>query len=160
MLGLAWNAWAQQSATEAMGKLGFLVGEWQGKAQAVTGPGQQVNLQQHESVEYRMDGKLLLLEGKGYEEEKLVFDALAVVTYNEPKQEYELTSWLGTGQNTQAYRREKGEGKFEWGFDVPQGGKVKYEFSLNELGQWVETGQYSPDGSQWYPSFSMLLDKK
>ena len=43
---------------------------------------------------------------------------------------------------------------------IPQGGMVKYEFSLNDKGQWVETGQYSPDGQQWYPSFSMLLDKK
>lgn len=160
MLGLAWNAWSQQDAEQAMEKLAFLVGNWQGTAQASTGPGQQVNLQQHETVEYRLAGKMLLIEGMGYEEEKLVFNALAAITFNEQKQEYEMTSWLSTGQNTQAYLLDKGDKKFEWGFEIPQGGMVKYEISLNDQGQWVETGQYSPDGNQWHPSFSMLLDKK
>lgn len=160
MLGLAWNAWSQQQAEQAMDKLAFLVGNWQGTALASTGPGQQVDLQQHETVEYRLDGKMLLIEGKAFEGEEMMFNALAAVTYNEQTQEYEMTSWLSTGQKTQAYLREKGEKQFEWGFDIPQGGMVKYEFTLNDKGQWVETGQYSPDGQQWYPSFSMLLDKK
>lgn len=51
MLGLAWNAWSQQQAEQAMDKLAFLVGNWQGTALANTGPGQQVDLQQHETVD-------------------------------------------------------------------------------------------------------------
>ncbi|HLW20593.1 MAG TPA: DUF1579 family protein [Cyclobacteriaceae bacterium] len=160
MVGFAWNALAQQSAEEAMGKLDFLVGNWQGTAQATTGPGQQLNLEQYELVEFRLNGRILLIEGKGYEKGDMVFNALAAVAFDEHKQEYEMTSWLSTGQNAQAYLLVKGENTVEWGFDIPQGGKIKYDISLNDKGQWVETGQYSPDGSQWYPSFNMLLTKK
>lgn len=160
LFGLSMNLWAQQSAQEAMGKLSFLEGNWQGTAQTTTGPGQQIHLQQHERVEYRLGGKMLLIEGKGFENELLKFNALAIITYNEQQQEYEMTSLLHTGQKTDAYFVEKGENIFEWGFDIPKGGNVKYKITLNEKGQWEETGQYSPDGSQWYPSFYMLLDKE
>ena len=65
---------------------------------------------------------MLLIEGKAFEGEKMTFNALAAVTYNEQTQEYEMTSWLSTSQKTQAYLREKGEKQFEWVLTFPKEG--------------------------------------
>lgn len=158
----------QVKTQEAMKKLEFLTRNWQGAAKVSTGPNQSLVLDQHEQVEYRLDGNMLIIEGKGYRDENLSFNAVAVITYHEPKQEYQMQTWLNADEmkNTQSasdiapYWREVAEGVWEWGFEVAQGGKIKYTLSLNEKGQWVEQGEYSPDGSTWYQSFNMVLDKK
>jgi hypothetical protein len=149
----------QISSQEAIKKLSFMEGKWEGKSNVSTGPGQTLELDQYENVEIRMDGKLMAFEGKGYNEGELEFNAFAVITFDESKQEYEMQSWLATGQKTDAYVRLLDDRKWEWGFEVPQG-KIRYFITLNEKGQWYEVGEFSSDGATWYPSFNMLLDKK
>ncbi|MBD8488559.1 hypothetical protein IFO69_07380 [Echinicola sp. CAU 1574] len=160
LLMASFGVMAQEKADEAMKKLAFLEGKWEGKAMAMQGPGQQMNLDQHEDVSYKLGGKMLFIEGKGYQGDSLAFNAVAVITYNEWKEGYEMKAWRANGQSTDAYLKELGQDHFEWGFDIPQGGKIKYEISLNDQGQWHEVGQYSPNGEKWYPSFEMTLDKK
>lgn len=150
---------AQVSTQEAMGKLCFLLGGWEGEAKAVMGPGQTQVVNQHEIVELKLGGRMLMIEGKGYQNEALVFNALALVTFDEDNQKYEMQSWLATGETTKAYFEERGENFFEWGFPLPNG-KVRYFISLDEEGRWKEKGEFSPDGNSWYPSFEMLLTKK
>jgi hypothetical protein len=150
---------AQMTSEQALGKISFIEGEWLGTAHVTTGSGQNVTLDQHENVELRLDGKLMSIEGKGYNEGKLEFNAFAVVTFDEGKQDYEMQSWLSTGEKTKAYIKVHKDDLWEWGFDIPQG-KVRYFITLNEKGQWSEKGEFSPNGSDWYPSFNMLLDRK
>ncbi|WP_170073218.1 DUF1579 family protein [Mongoliibacter ruber] len=148
----------QVSSQEAIKKLDFLLGEWEGQAKAVTGPGQVQELHQFESVELRMGEKMLFMEGKGYQENEMVFNAVGLVTFDEGKQEYEMQSWLATGEKTKAYFKEKGDKFFEWGFELPNG-KIRYFIKLDEKGRWSESGEFSPNGEVWYPSFEMLLSK-
>jgi hypothetical protein len=150
---------AQMTSEQALEKISFIKGQWQGTANVTTGPGQNIVLDQHENIELMLGGKLLSIEGKGYNDGKLEFNAFAVVTFDESKQEYEMQSWLSTGEKTKAYIKVHNDDQWEWGFDLPQG-KVRYFISLNEKGQWTEKGEFSPNGSNWYPSFSMLLDRK
>lgn len=150
---------AQMTSEQALGKISFIEGQWLGTAHVTTGPGQIVVLDQHENVELRLNGKLLSIEGKGYNEGNLEFNAFAVVTFDERNQDYEMQSWLSTGQKTKAYIKVHNNDHWEWGFDIPQG-KVRYFITLNEKGQWSEKGEFSPNGSDWYPSFNMLLDRK
>lgn len=150
---------AQVTSQEAIKKLAFIEGQWQGSAHVITGPGQTLDLDQHENVELKLEGKLMAIEGKGFNEGKLEFNAFAIVTFNEENQKYEMQSWLSTGQKTKAYITLHEEKHWEWGFDIPQG-KVRYFITLNDKGQWSEKGEFSPNGSTWYPSFNMLLTKK
>ena len=156
---IAYSAQAQMTSKDAIKKIAFIEGQWEGKAEATTGRDQTHVLDQHEKVELHLDGKLIRIEGKGYKEGKLEFNAFAIITFDETKQEYEMQSWLSTGEKTDAYVLVHGEKKWEWGFDLPQG-KIRYLITLNEKGQWSEKGEYSPNGEVWYPSFNMLLTKK
>lgn len=150
---------AQMTSEEAIKRISFIEGKWQGRANALTGPGQNKEIDQHENVELKLGGKIMVIEGKGYHEGSLEFNAFAVVSFDEAAQEYKMLSWLATGQKTEAYLK-LGEGKqFEWGFEIPQG-KIRYFINLNDKGQWTEKGEFSPNGSTWYPSFNMVLDKK
>ncbi|WP_291778181.1 DUF1579 family protein [Cecembia sp.] len=150
---------AQESSKEAIGKLSFLVGNWEGEAKAATGPGEIQLINQHESVAVKLGGRMLMIEGKGYQNGDLVFNAIGLVTFDEGNQKYEMQSWLATGETTKAYFEERGDKKFEWGFPLPNG-QVRYLISLDEEGRWKEKGEFSPDGNTWYPSFEMLLTKK
>jgi hypothetical protein len=49
------------------------------------------------------EGRMLLIEGKGYQNEDLVFNAVGLVTFDEGNQKYEMQSWLATGEKTNAY---------------------------------------------------------
>ena len=48
-----------------MKKLEFLVGDWSGEATVLRGPGQFVELAQTESVQFKLDGLVLVIEGTG-----------------------------------------------------------------------------------------------
>jgi hypothetical protein len=155
-----WNTGqAQMTSVEAIKKIAFIEGQWEGIANVTSGPGQNLELDQQENVELKLEGKLMAIEGKGFNKGKLEFNAFAIVTFNEENQEYEMQSWLSTGQKTKAYIILHEENHWEWGFDIPQG-KVRYFIMLNDKGQWSEKGEFSPNGSVWYPSFNMLLTKK
>jgi hypothetical protein len=49
---------------EAMRKLSFLAGHWSGTVSVARGPGEPLHLAQTEDVEYKLDGLVLLVEGK------------------------------------------------------------------------------------------------
>jgi hypothetical protein len=51
------------------------------------------------------------------------------------------------------------DGAFVWGFDPPQGGKVRFTLKLNDKGQWLETGEFSRDGKEWMKMLEMTLDR-
>ena len=53
-----------EAQREAMRKLSFLAGHWSGPVTIVRGPGEALHLTQTEDVEYKLDGLILLIEGK------------------------------------------------------------------------------------------------
>ncbi|MGZ8781738.1 MAG: hypothetical protein ACXW31_17610, partial [Thermoanaerobaculia bacterium] len=46
-----------------------------------------------------------------------------------------------------------------WGFDTPDGGKVRFTIALDDEGRWREVGEYSPDGNRWFKTMEMKLAK-
>ncbi|MGH9664203.1 MAG: hypothetical protein ACRD9L_07255, partial [Bryobacteraceae bacterium] len=67
----------------AMRKLSFLAGRWSGSVTIVRGPGEALRLTQTEDVEYKLDGLVLLIQGKtagAYG--KTLFSALATIAYD------------------------------------------------------------------------------
>jgi hypothetical protein len=125
------------------------------------GPGQRVEFNQSEQIRMNPNGSILTIEGRGSrdgdmdDEANLVHHAFAVLRYDVASSAYRISSY----KDGQFLDVEIGDSGFTWGFDLPQGqSQVRFSMGLNEQGQWHETGEYSPDGEQWYPNLSMTLD--
>jgi hypothetical protein len=150
---------------EAMKKLDFLVGRWEGEASITLGPTGKQTIKQTEEVEYRLGGTVMLIEGKGTGklpgkgEEGLVFNALAVVSYDAGEKRYMIKAYRAEGQAVDAILTLIDKG-FVWGFLEPkQRGQVRYTMNLTEKGEWHEVGEYSSDGKEWTKFFEMTLTR-
>lgn len=149
-LALAVTASAQSrpnpaAQREAMKKLAFLVGTWSGDATISTAPGAPKRLRQTESVAYRLDGLVLLVEGTGRNPETGVveFNALATISFDDRTGTYRFRAFNdGNYLDTEFLVRERG---FEWGF-ASGPAAVKNVMTLDEAGRWVEFTEVSVNG--------------
>ncbi|MFZ5972641.1 MAG: hypothetical protein ACOYXA_13725 [Bacteroidota bacterium] len=145
---------------EEMTKLSYLVGDWQGEA-IVNERGTQRKISQTEHIVWEMDGLVLSIKGTGREGDAVSFQAFAIVNFDPADQQFKLKSYVKEGFSTNAYFKIMEANKFEWGFDIPAGGKSKYTITLDpEKKTWYEVGEYSRDGSQWFPFIQMNLVKQ
>lgn len=156
--GVQLQAQTAMSSAKEMSKLSMLIGDWQGTGWHQRGKGERHELVQVEHVESKLDGTLLLVEGKGYMQDSLFFNALAMFTYNSNDKNYSIESHLADGKATLATGKINEDGDFEWGFDLPHG-QIRYTITLTST-TWYEYGEYSPDGNQWYKFMEMNLTKK
>lgn len=157
---------AQDNSTvcrEQMNALSHLSGKWRGDARIVQPGGVVVNVTQEETIEYKLDGLVLQVEGVGRnknEPASISFHALAFINFNASKNSYEIKSYLKDGKQTDAYFKVVEANRYDWGFDVP-GGKIVYHIIIDPANhQWNEKGEFSRDGAQWYPFFEMNLTKQ
>lgn len=147
------------SKTE-MKRLSHWVGAWKGQGwQMDQATRQRINFTVEEIVESKLDGMVILVEGKGKSGESnfLGHHAIGMIYYNLDQKTYELKSITQEGNMTLAKARIADNGDFIWGFDVP-GGKIQFTITLTE-DTWVEKGAFSMDGSTWYPVMEMTLKK-
>lgn len=64
------------------------------------------------------------------------------------------------GRSADAYFTVLSENKYEWGFDIPAGGKSRYTIVLDPTqGSWYEKGEYSRDGDTWFTTIELNLKK-
>ena len=168
VLLVAAPALAQQPGAanrEAMKKLDYLAGQWKGDATITQGKEGKQTIQQTEDVEYRLGGTVLLIEGKGtgklagQDKEGLVFNALAVVSYDAEAKRYAIKAYRAEGQSVDAILTltEKG---FVWGFVEPRRKtSVRYTMTRTDKGEWHEVGEFSPDGKEWTKFMEMTLTR-
>ena len=144
---------------EALKKVEFLAGTWKGKAWFWMGPDQKHEVDQTETVQFRQQGVLLLVEGLGRDAKSgsIVHDALAVISYDDANQKYAFTSWAGAGRSG-AFEAKVGPNRLEWGMKSGPA-TVRYTIVLNDKGEWFETGERSMDGATWTKFFEMTLQK-
>ncbi|MFO0970122.1 MAG: hypothetical protein U0793_31610 [Gemmataceae bacterium] len=147
-----------------MKKLEFLVGEWKGESWTEFVSGKRTASQGTETVQSKLGGLLLIIEGvhrrKGADKEKgdVVHHAFAVASYDEKAKQYRLQAYTNRGQYTQAQAK-VAEKRFEWGFNVPTFGDVRYIITLDDKGRWFETGEVSQDGKEPRRFFEMTLER-
>lgn len=152
-------------AADEMRKLDWWVGEWSGNASVQMGPGKPQQAFQVEKVQSRLNGRVLLIEGLGKRKNDdgsigdVVHDALAIVSWDEANKRYRFDAWTARDGYVQAWL-ELGEGhKAKWGFDIPSGGKIRYEIELTDKGEWHEVGYFSRGDMQNVKFFEMTLAK-
>ena len=144
----------------ALAKLKDMIGHWEGGGWISIGPGKRSEFTQTESVQSKLDGTLLTIEGEGRDKNepgKIVHSAFAVVTYDPSSKQYRYRAFSG-GRSLDLVA-EVGEHGWRWGFDMPYG-KIRYTLDFSG-GKWHEFGEVSRDnGQSWNQNFEMTLTRK
>jgi hypothetical protein len=149
---------------EAIKKLDWWVGEWKGEAWSSMGPGRRDTTLMVENIKKDLEGTILLIEGVGHrkvgesEEGEIVHHALAVLSFDARKGTYRWQAWRTPGGIYTDTEPTVAERQLQWGMETPRG-RMRYTLTVNEQGQWEETGEFSADGKTWYPFFGMSLTR-
>lgn len=144
---------------EAMKKLTFLVGKWSGVATTRRGQNETVKVKQTEEVQFKLGGLLLLIEGTGRNSDTgdVMFNALATIAYDEAAKVYHFRAYNdGRYLDTELKVPENG---FEWGYKAGPV-DVRFVMSLNDKGEWVETGNVKLGDNPPQRTFEMTLRKQ
>ncbi len=170
MLPLAFMSWfsaslaAQQPVSnsveaqlQAMRKLSFLTGHWSGPVNIVRGPGEPLHLTQTEDVEYKLNGLVLLVEGKSTSADaKVVFSALATIAYDDSSHTYRFRAYHdGHYLDTELSALTNG---FSWSFTAGPAHIVN-TMHLTAKGEWDEVTDVSIGGNPPHRSLDMLLQR-
>ncbi len=149
-----------------MKKLSYLVGDWAGEAKH-NSPNGPKTVMQREHIEWKLQEMVMVIEGTGREKneatgkEEITFQAMATVNFDPMEEQFKWKSFVKEGYSTNAYFKVIEENKFEWGFDIPTGGKTKYIIILDPSKKtWFETGEYSRDGIKWMKFIELNLVKQ
>jgi hypothetical protein len=149
---------------EAMKKLHFLVGEWKGEGWTEFAPGQRRTSPISESVQPKLGGMVLLVEGlgkikvPGKQEEVVTHNALGILSYDHRAKVYRLQTHLATGPSTDAEATFTDDG-FQWRFQPSPTMSIRYTVRLTDKGEWFERGEMSQDGKTWRQFHEMTLQK-
>lgn len=141
------------------------VGLWKGDGVIQRGPGNTAQSNVVETIEMRLDGTVVVVEGIGKKmdpqtnAEKTVHHAFGILSYDLQSNQYKFKTYLVDGKSADAWFNVVGENKYQWGFDTPQG-KVRYTIVIDPVANtWNETGEFSRDEKTWYKNFEMNLKK-
>ena len=149
---------------EAMKKLSFLVGEWRGEGWTEMVPGQRRTSPIAESVQPKLGGVILLVEGTGKkkdpgkQEETVTHNAVGILSYDDRAKVYRLRSHILNGQTTDAEAMFTDDG-FRWAFKAGPSLSFRYTVKLTDKGEWFEIGEMSQDGTNWRKFHEMTLQK-
>jgi len=157
MMSFSHSLAAQQPASssvdaqrEAMRKLSFLAGHWSGPVTIVRGPGEPLRLTQMENVDYKLDGLVLLIEGKSTSADgKVAFSAMATISYDDAAGTYRFRAYHdGHYVDTELSVPTNG---FSWSF-IAGPAHIVNTMQLTSKGEWSEVteatvGSYPPQHS-------------
>lgn len=143
---------------DAMQKLSFLSGDWLGSATIFRGSGEPLRLTQTEHVEYKLDGLVLLIEGKSADAKgKIEFSALATIAYDEATHTYRFRAYNdGHYVDTEVTVLVDG---FSWGFTAGPAHIVN-TMHRTDKGEWHETTDVTVGGNPPHRSVEMLLQHR
>jgi len=167
-LGLA-SGWLMAQPSEQVAKSKMEIfkdweGHWQGEGSIQMGPGEPSKSTVDEQVSFKLNGAILTVEGIGKatnkesNQEMVVHHAYGILSYDQVKDSYQFNSFLKDGRTTNAWFKPVAQNNFQWGFDVPNGMKMRYTIIIDpKKNTWHEIGEYSRDGSSWTKTFEMNL---
>jgi hypothetical protein len=143
---------------EAMQKLAFLAGRWSGPATIDRGAGEPLHHTQSEDVQYKLDGLVLLIEGKGTGPDgKVVFSALATISFDDASHTYRFRAY-NDGHYLDTELTVLADG-FSWGF--PAGpAHIVNTMHLTGKGEWQEATEVTVGNDPPHRSVEMLLQRR
>ncbi len=158
LLFLAHFSFSQEPETDQVNKkaissLGFIVGDWEGEGWMMGRDGQKHSFTQRETINFKLDSTVILVEGVGMANQKVYHNAMAIISHNKTDENFRFHSYLANGRSGE-YKAELIDGKLYW-YPADQ---MRYIIYLNENGQWYETGEMKR-GEDWFQFFEMTLDR-
>lgn len=146
---------AVDAQREAMRKLSFLVGHWSGPVTITLGPGGVLHFTQTEDVEYKLQGLVLLIQGKSTSNDgKVRFSALATIAYDDSSHSYRFRAYNeGRYLDTELSVPDHG---FSWGFTAGPAHIVN-TMHLTSKGEWSEVTESTVGSNPPRRSVEMLL---
>ncbi|MDQ8185768.1 hypothetical protein [Pelagicoccus sp. SDUM812002] len=152
----------KEPVQSAMQSVSVMAGDWTGSSWTVSPDGSRKNAQMHETIQWKLENTVLLIEGVGKNEQgDNAHHALGILSFEPFSKTYQLNSHIAEGLSTTAsFEVVLPNEKFLWGYEVP-GGEIRFTITLSQNGtHWHEKGEFSPDGTNWYPTMEMNLDKE
>jgi hypothetical protein len=149
---------SQDVQRESMHKLSFLAGAWSGPVTVVRGPGEPLHLTQTEDVQYRLDGLVMLIEGKGTSPDgKVMFNALATVSYDDASHSYRFRAYHdGHYLDTELLVTANG---FSWQFQAGPAHIVN-TMQLTKNSEWSEVTEAKVGSNPPLHAVEMLLQHR
>jgi hypothetical protein len=148
---------AQSNQHVQIEKLGWLIGKWKGSGWIQTEQGRK-EFTQTETVEGKLDGLVVVIEGRGVSKENgaLIHNALAFVSYDDRARTFRWRAFTNDGRQTDTVAQVR-TNSLEWGLEIPPRGRIRYTVTLKENGDWFEVGEMTQDGQSWQKFFEMTL---
>lgn len=144
-------------ALEAMKQLPALEGRWEGEGWIRMGQGEPTKFVGEEIVERRLDGRVMLIEGRHFlpDRSEVVHHAFAVVTWDNDAKQYRFSSQVANrgGGDYKGYMK---DGAFVWEIDGASG-LVRFVITVDG-DTWHEVGHIQRN-DRWYPMFEMTLKR-
>jgi hypothetical protein len=149
---------------EAMKRLDFLVGKWEGSGWHQAGPGERATFRSRETVRRDLGGMVLIVRGVHEAEAPdsgepvVVHDAMAVLSPAREGEGYRFDSWLANGRGGHFDAKLLDPGVLRWTIPSPRG-EIRYTIRISNDGQWHEIGEIDIDG-EWHQFFEMNLSRQ
>lgn len=143
---------------EFMHKLSFLAGTWSGPITIIRGPGEPLHFTQSEDVQYKLDGLVMLVEGKSTGPDgKIMFNALATISYDDASHTFRFRAYNdGHYLDTELSVVDNG---FSWQFQSGPA-RVVNTMQLTKNGEWNEVTEVAVGDTPPHRSVDMLLQHR
>jgi len=142
----------------AMAKLDMMKGVWKGEAKGYGPGGKPYRVTQTERVGPMLGGDVLVIEGRGYGDDKsLEFNAFGVVSYNAEAKTYEFRAYNAGHGGT--FPLTLDGDKAVWETPAGPNAVMRFTMDFSTAGVWRETGQYVAAGQPPRPILDMTLKR-
>jgi hypothetical protein len=144
-------------AIDAMKALPRIEGRWAGEGWMRMGPGEPMRFVGEETVEARLDGRLLVVEGlhRTPDRSKVVHHAFGVFSWDENAKNYRFTTYVANRGGGEHVARMEGNA-LVWDL-AGEGPKRRFTITV-ENDQWKEVGHVQL-GDKWVQFFEMTLSR-
>lgn len=118
-----------------------------------------------EKVEYKLDSSIIVVEGLGTITDSLtnvttvIHNAFGVIFFDSKTNSLAMNAYKD-GESTLSKIEFIGEKVFRWNLDIPNGGAVRFTVDFSVDNKWIETGEFSADGTTWRNFMGMDLSRK
>ncbi len=127
----------------ALAPLSRLDGEWRGTAWIADRTGKRTVLVQTERAGDMLGGTVKVIEGRGFEDGKPVFNAFAQISYDPDKKTLTMRSYTRGYQGD--FPMQATADGFIWTIPAGPNAVIRYTAVVKD-GTWVEKGEYVPNG--------------
>ncbi|SMD32627.1 hypothetical protein SAMN04488029_0977 [Reichenbachiella faecimaris] len=161
-LGLVAQPDFSELAKQKIAALDMMIGTWEGTGYMNTPAGKESS-KVKENLQYQLDGTVIMAEGRGTKimgdgSEKVVHNALGIISFNPFTQQYQMNSFIAKGMSTQAKLEIKDANSVVWWIEAGPA-TMRYSLTIKD-DEWIEIGERSMDkGENWQQFFEMKLKK-